>query len=212
MRKLKWLILVLVQILVCVLLSHPSIAEWVTEPVGAPTTQLLIVKGDIMNFGEAFQLMTGRDIRKYTSNQWTMQLIIANPTNASATLSLSECAIVTPKRLSYPLSALTKGKLPSSIPPGAVGQDIFSLPNMTISSGDVVSLYLVWYDPTGRHEAYWAWSLKYIPDEIQKTQTPQPVPQQQRTPRKRFVINWWIVGPVLIGLWFLGMFLKPQSQ
>ena len=211
MRKSRRFVPALLGLVVCVVLIHLCcVGEWVCEPMEVPATRSLIVKGDIANLGEAFLAMVGRDMRKFMPTQWIMSLVIGNSTNTSVNLSLSESAIVTPQRRSYPLNGLVE-KLPSSIPPGTAIDDLFSLPSMALSSGDIVSLYLVWYDATGRHGEYWTWTMRQVPDMVKKTTSPKPVPQQRSPRRSQPKINWWFVLLILLGLACIGYAVTPPG-
>jgi hypothetical protein len=198
-------------VIACVSLSQTSFAKWTCEPVAVPTTQLLLVKGDIMNTGDALMIMTGRDVRTFMTEEWIMQLVIGNPTSANLILLLGSSAIVTPKREAYPLATLTGDKLAPTIPPGATTSAIFSLPKMPLSSGDIVSLYLVWQDAAGQHGAYWTWAMKYTPDKVQQPQVSQQHTQQQHISRGHPSVNWWVILFVLLILAGIGLLVTPSE-
>jgi len=211
MRNLRWLILLIMEVVACVSLSQTSFAGWTCEPVAVPTTQSLLVKGDIMNTGDAFLAMTGRDIRKFMADKWMMQLAIGNPTDSNVFLLLGSSSIVTPKREAYSLSAFVQDKLTPTIPPGSITKATFSLPDMQLSPGDIVSLYLAWQDAAGYHEAYWTWRMKYSPDEVLQMQTSQQYTAQQRSSRSHSSSNWWLILFVLLILAGIGYLITPPD-
>lgn len=149
---------------------------WVAEPVEIPAGAGIAVAGDIANMGDAWHAMTGRTTQPTVFlTQWLMNLQVLNQGASLVTLYLGDSSIVSPTRESHNLGQLAKGGLSSSIPPNSkVVAESLRLPDMSLSPGDVISLFLVWGDSKGTHSGFWRWAMEQVT-------VPDPVPEKPPT-------------------------------
>jgi hypothetical protein len=147
---------------------------WMSTLVERPAVQGIDLAGEIVNEGDMFYALLGVDI--VLPHMWSMKLAIANQGAGLLRVSLLDSSVVIPSGESYNLGDLTKGKLSASVPPNSwVMSDFFSLPEMHVASGDLVSIYLAWEDNQGGHSGFWRWVM-------QEKAAPQPV--VTKTPAK----------------------------
>lgn len=147
---------------------------WVSQLVEKPVSGDISLIGTVTNVADWWYLNFGRDLA-FVYDHWTMKLEVSNQGSGLLSLYLADSSIVTPSGESETLASLMEGGLCPSVPPGAkVVDDGFSLPVMTLSYGDVISLFLVWGDSKGIHSGFWRWSMKQVG--IPEVQPSQPSP------------------------------------